>query len=270
MEHLEVWAVTGLMVLLGSLEALAGCLKGRRPKEELWVDALSLAQFAGLIKPAIVLMAAYTVMWVAPSWTPLATWPLPLAVVVYVLVADLLHYGYHRLAHTSALFWQLHKTHHTATAMSISVSYRENWVYFLLMPDLWLAGVLIALGGAEIVMIGPLIFGLANVLIHSAFAWDAWLFSHPWVAPVGRILERLVQLPSTHRAHHALVDEQGRPPHVNFGQLLMVWDVVFRTAALPHGRSPQAYGIDPSQEESWARQLWMPRVLKAGNDRPAS
>ncbi|MBB2487725.1 sterol desaturase family protein [Mitsuaria sp. WAJ17] len=258
MTHLEVWAVTGLMLVLGILEALAGRLWRGRPREELWVDVLSLAQFAILIKPAIVWMAAQAVIWLSPSWTPLASWPLPWAVLAYVLLADLLHYGYHRLAHSSALFWQLHKTHHTATAMSISVSYRENWVYYLLMPDLWLAGLLVALGGAEFVLIGQLIFGLANVLIHSAFAWDAWLFRHRWVAPAGRVLERLVQLPSTHRAHHALVDAQGRPPQVNFGQLLMIWDVMLGTAHLPHGRSPAAYGVDADQQASWMRLLWVP------------
>jgi len=258
MEHLEVWAVTGLMLVLGSLEALAGRLTGGRPREELWVDALSLAQFAGLIKPAIVWMAAQAMHGLAPVRTPLASWPLIWAVPAYVLLADLLHYGYHRLAHSSPFFWRLHKTHHTATAMSISVSYRENWVYFLLMPDLWLAGALVALGGAELVMVGQLIFGLANVLIHSAFAWDAWLFHHRWLAPMGRVLERLVQLPSTHRAHHALVDEHGRPPHANFGQLLMIWDVLFGTACLAHGRSPQAYGVEAAQKASWARQLWAP------------
>lgn len=259
MEHLEVWAVTGLMLVLGILEALTGRLRGPRPAEELWVDALSLAQFAGLIKPAIVWMAAQAMAWLAPAWTPLSTWSLPWAVLAYVLLADLLHYGYHRLAHSTPFFWQLHKTHHTATAMSISVSYRENWVYFLLMPDLWLAGALVALGGAEVVMIGQLIFGLANVLIHSAFAWDAWLFRRRWLAPVGRVLERLVQLPSTHRAHHALVDEHGRPPHANFGQLLMIWDVLFGSAHLPHGCSPEAYGVDAAQRETWVRQLWVPR-----------
>lgn len=264
MAHLEVWGVTGLMLVMGMAEALAGRLPGRRPREELWVDALSLAQFAGLIKPAIAAIAALAAGGAMPGWQPLGSWPLPWTIAAYVLAADLLHYGYHRLSHSVPLFWALHRTHHSATEMGVSVSYRENWVYFLLMPDLWLAGLLIALGGAEAVLAGQLIFGLANVLIHSAFAWDAWLFRQPWSRPLGLALERLVQLPSTHRAHHALQDEQGRAPQVNFGQLLMIWDLMFGTAHLPHGRSPAAYGVEASQQASWLRQLWWPGLGRRG------
>ena len=269
MPHLGTWAVSGLLVLLGSFELLAGRMLNRRQSDELAVDAISLAQFALLIKPAIIAGAALILAQLAPGAIgQLSSLPLWQAVLLVIIPADFMHYWYHRLGHTIPFMWHMHRTHHTATAMSISVAYRENWRWFLFMPDIWYAGALVYLGLGEAVLIAHLIFGCANVLVHSAFAWDKVLYKWRWLASFTWLLERLVQLPSTHRAHHAELDEHGKPPHHNFAQLLFIWDTLFGTANFTRDRYPERYGIPNDPGDPWCAQLWWPfcRSRKADSE----
>ncbi|MCJ1888227.1 sterol desaturase family protein [Pseudomonas sp. LA21] len=269
MAHLDTLVVSGLLITLGALELVAGRMLTRRKSDELIVDVVSLAQFALLIKPGIIAGAALALGAVAPSSAgSLAGMELWQALLLVILPADFMHYWYHRLGHTLPIMWRMHRTHHTATAMSISVSYRENWRWFLFMPDIWYAGVMVYLGLGEAVLISHLIFGCANVLVHSAFAWDKVLYRLRWLAPLTWIVERLVQLPSTHRAHHAELDEQGKPPHHNFAQLLFIWDTIFGTANFTRDRYPIRYGIPKDPGDPWYAQLWWPilRSRKPGSD----
>ncbi len=269
MPHLDTWAVSGLLVLLGSFELLAGRMLNRRQSDELAVDAISLAQFALLIKPAIIAGAALILAQLAPSAAgQLGSLPLWQAVLLVIIPADFMHYWYHRLGHTVPFMWHMHRTHHTATAMSISVAYRENWRWFLFMPDIWYAGALVYLGLGEAVLIAHLIFGCANVLVHSAFAWDKVLYKWRWLVPFTWLLERLVQLPSTHRAHHAELDEHGqaapsqlRPVAVHLGHAV-------RNREFTHDRYPERYGIPNDPGDPWCVQLWWPfcRSRKADSE----
>lgn len=265
MGHLDVWVVTGLLLVLGAAEWLGGRLLGRRQKDELAVDVISLAQFAFVIKPAIVGGAALLLWQTLPNLKDLLNGlPLWQAVLLVMIPADFMHYWYHRLGHTIPAMWPMHRTHHTATAMSITVAYRENWRWYALMPDVWYAATLVYLGLGEAVLISNLIFGCANVLTHTAYAWDRWLYNTRWLAPLAWVLERFVQLPSTHRAHHAQLDEHGKVPHSNFGQLFFIWDTLFGTAHFPRGRDPQHYGIPNDPGEPWYSQLWSPFAKGSG------
>lgn len=269
MPPIDVVVVTGLLVGLGILELATGRLLARRKRDELVVDALSLGQFALVIKPFIVAASGLSVLSIAPQWAgSLSHLPLWQALVLVVIPADFMHYVYHRMGHTVPFMWRMHRTHHTATTMSVSVAYRENWRWYLFMPDIWYAGVLVALGLGEAVLLSNLIFGVANVLVHSAFAWDRPLYNNPRLAPLAWLLERLVQLPATHRTHHAELDAAGKPPHSNFGQLLYVWDTLFGTADFARDHYPARYGIPKDPGDPWYAQLWWPllRSPKQGSE----
>ena len=267
MAHLDVWVVSLLLLVLGCAEGWAGRLLNRRQADEWVVDVVSLAQFAFLIKPAIKASIALGLAVLLPgSAGALAHMPLWQALALVILPADLLHYLYHRLGHSLPLLWRMHRTHHTATAMSVSISYRENWRWYVFMPDLWYAGVLVYLGLGEAVLLAHVIFGSANITTHSGFAWDRWLYTTRWLAPLTWVLERVVNLPSTHRAHHAELDAQGQPPHHNFAQLLMVWDTVLGSAVFPRGEDPARYGIPNDPGDPWYAQLWWPLVRSPKQD----
>ena len=66
-------------------------------------------------------------------------------VAILLVVDDMTQYWWHRASHTP-LLWPLHRAHHSAAYMSVRITYRNNFFYYLMMPGLWIGGVLIYLG----------------------------------------------------------------------------------------------------------------------------
>ena len=140
---------------------------------------------------------------------------------------DLTQYLWHRASHTP-LLWPLHRAHHSAAYMSVRITYRNNFFYYLMMPGLWIGGVAVYLGFGPIYA-AYLVIKLAVILgAHCAWAWDAPLYRIRALHPLMWVLERTISTPATHWAHHALTNEDGIGHYKgNFGNLLFFWDVLF-------------------------------------------
>jgi sterol desaturase/sphingolipid hydroxylase (fatty acid hydroxylase superfamily) len=199
----------------------------------------------------------------------LAHWPAWTMVLVLLLADDLTQYGWHRLSHTSAM-WPLHRAHHSAAYMSVRIVYRNNLFYYALMPGLWLSGALLYLGFGW-VYVGYSIVKLTVIIgAHSAVRWDEWLYRRPALRPLAWVMQRLISTPSTHFAHHALVQDDGIGHYTgNYGNLLFLWDVLFGTARITQ-RYPPAYGLADDRlhgPEHWAVQFAYPllRSRRAGS-----
>jgi sterol desaturase/sphingolipid hydroxylase (fatty acid hydroxylase superfamily) len=257
--HLDILMVAGAYLLFGIPEWLSGRLYARRHKGEILVDLVSLAQFVILLKPAVIAGAALSLYYLLPQYAGVLTGlPMWQALLLIVVPADFLHYLYHRSGHSFGYMWSMHRTHHTATEMGVIMGYRENWRWFLLMPDIWYAGVMAYLGLGEAVILSNVIFGVHNMTIHTAMTWDRPLYTKRWLAPVTWVLERLITMPSTHRAHHAELDANGKVPMHNFAQLSMIWDTVFGTAVFPRDHYPVRFGLHEDPLDPWYAQLWYP------------
>ena len=213
--------------------------------------------------------------WLAPSYRD-ALVDLPWWGMVAILLVgdDLTQYLWHRASH-SALLWPLHRAHHTARYMSIRVTYRNNFFYYLMMPGLWIAGALTYLG------FGPvyLAYGVVKLLVimgaHSAWRWDEPLYRIRALRPLMWLVERTISTPATHWAHHALTNADGIGHYKgNFGNLLFVWDLLFGTAHITR-RYPARVGLQDDLvhgQERWYHQIFYPllqsnranSVLRAG------
>jgi sterol desaturase/sphingolipid hydroxylase (fatty acid hydroxylase superfamily) len=253
--HLDTVTVTAFFVGLGFLEILAGSFRKWNQKD-ITIDLISIAQLALVIKPGIIFFGGKITNFLFPNWTMiLSSTPHWIGVFVVLIPGDFMHYWYHRKGHEWKWLWRMHRTHHTSSSMSVTISFRENWQWFLLMPDLWYGSVLVSLGLGEAVVISTLITGVGNVLNHTSISWDKFLYRIPIFRD---IIERLIQLPSTHRAHHAVFDPEGKIPMENFGQFFFIWDTIFGTARFPRGIDPTAYGIPNHPQDNWTSQLWWP------------
>jgi hypothetical protein len=143
---------------------------------------------------------------------------------------DLTQYLWHRASH-SALLWPLHRAHHTAQYMSIRVTYRNNFFYYLMMPGLWIAGVLTYLGFGPVYAAYVVVKLLVIMGAHCAWRWDEPLYRIKALRPLMRVLERTISTPATHWAHHAITNNDGVGHYKgNFGNLLFFWDILFRSA----------------------------------------
>jgi sterol desaturase/sphingolipid hydroxylase (fatty acid hydroxylase superfamily) len=178
---------------------------------------------------------------------------------------DMTQYWWHRVSHTP-LLWPLHRAHHTAHYMSIRVTYRNNFFYYLMMPGLWVSGVLIYLGFGN-VYLGYIAIKLLVILgAHSAVRWDDPLYRIKGLHPLAWVVERTLSTPATHWAHHALTNADGIGHYKgNFGNLLFLWDVLFGTAKITRQYPPKVglpddliYG-----KERWFVEMFYPLLRSA-------
>jgi sterol desaturase/sphingolipid hydroxylase (fatty acid hydroxylase superfamily) len=225
---------------------------------------LELFMFLSLIaicQPVALLSTNALGVWLAPEYRD-ALVHLPWWGMVAILLVgdDLTQYLWHRASH-SALLWPLHRAHHTAQYMSIRVTYRNNFFYYLMMPGLWIAGVLTYLGFGPVYAAYVVVKLLVIMGAHCAWRWDEPLYRIRALRPLMWLVERTISTPATHWAHHALTNADGVGHYKgNFGNLLFVWDMIFGTAHITR-HYPARVGLQDDLvhgQERWYHQMFYP------------
>lgn len=235
---------------------------------------LELFMFISLIaiaQPVAILVTGKISMWLMPkmqgAW---AHWPWWAMVGILLVGDDMTQYWWHRLSH-SPLMWPLHRAHHSAQYMSIRITYRNNFFYYLLMPGLWIAGVLLYLGFFKVYAI-YIVVKLAVILgAHCAWRWDEPLYRIPALKPLMWLVQRTLSTPATHHAHHALTNADGVGHYTgNYGNLLFFWDVLFGSAHITQ-QFPPKVGLQDDLlfgPERWYNEMFYP-VLQSGREHSA-
>jgi sterol desaturase/sphingolipid hydroxylase (fatty acid hydroxylase superfamily) len=221
---------------------------------------MSVSLFA-ITQPIILLATDKLSHRIAPDlhnvWSALPWWVM---VGILLVCDDMLQYWWHRISH-SALLWPLHRAHHSASYMSIRITYRNNFLYYLMMPGLWVGGVLLYLGFGSVYFVYAVVKLVVILGAHCAWAWDEPLYRIRALHPLMWIVERTISTPATHRAHHAITNVDGIGHYKgNFGNLLFFWDVVFGTAHITR-RYPAEVGLRDDQlfgPERWDYQMFYP------------
>jgi sterol desaturase/sphingolipid hydroxylase (fatty acid hydroxylase superfamily) len=225
---------------------------------------LELFMFVSLLavsQPLVFALTGKLCSWLMPdsrgAW---AQWPVWAMVAVLLVGDDLTQYLWHRASHTP-LLWPLHRAHHTAHYMSIRITYRNNFFYYLMMPGLWVSGVLVYLGLGTAYLVYIVVKLTVILGAHCAVRWDEPLYRHRWLHPLAWVLERTVSTPATHWAHHALTNEDGIGHYKgNFGNLLFVWDMLLGTAKITR-RYPARVGLQDDLrygKERWFVEMFYP------------
>lgn len=179
---------------------------------------------------------------------------------ILLVADDLTQYWWHRLSHTP-LLWPLHRAHHTAHYMSIRITYRNNFFYYLMMPGIWLSGVFIYMGFANVYMVYVILKLTVIMGAHCALRWDAPLYRVRALGPLMWLIERTVSTPATHWAHHAMTNQDGIGNYKgNFGNFLFFWDMLFGTAHITR-RYPAQVGLKDDElfgKERWYIEMFYP------------
>lgn len=244
-------------------EYFAGVYKRyKRLDKEWYVDIISFAQL-GILKPLVML----TAFWIAAQIFPnlqdsLSELPFWLAFLIVFIPDDFSHYWVHRIAHQVSFIWPMHRTHHTATAYQASISFRENWSWFVIMPGFWWHGFMIYFGLLEEVILTSAIVGAHDVWLHNAATWDKKLYENRWTKTPMKILEYFINTPALHRGHHGL--GKNSVPFGNYAQTLFIWDVIFGTATYNKGAIPEYYAVtnEVIMKQAWYYHLWWPFFKK--------
>lgn len=179
---------------------------------------------------------------------------------VIFFLQEFAHYWIHRYAHEWRWMWKLHRTHHSAQQLNMTVLYRYNIFWVLLLPQGWFGAVAVYFGQIEAYIAAIMTTYIVNLATHTNYRWDLWLREKmPWSEPVWKVIERVLTLPDTHHAHHAY--GKTAHPNGNYAVTVFLFDVLFGTAKIPNSKQ-QNYGLPISTRLHWAEELFWPVIKK--------
>ena len=233
--------------------------KAEQTRDDGIVEGVSMVMLLAFTQPTIIFTSAYLMSRLAPELDgALSNIGIIAAIGLFLVLDDMMQYWWHRASHSFSWLYNLHRAHHNARYMSVRLVYRNNIIYYALMPGLWLSGALIYMGLGW-VYAGYLIVKMAVIIgAHSDVAWDAPLYRIKWLSPVMWMVERTISTPATHHAHHGRhADDPAVNYKGNYGNLLFFWDVLFGTAKITR-QYPQSYGVENLAPATLGQQLLWP------------
>jgi len=226
------------------------------------LELLMFVSLVAITQPLAMLCTSKLGAWWLPEYQGvIADWPWWAMVGILLLCDDMTQYWWHRASHSPVL-WPLHRAHHSAAYMSIRVTYRNNFFYYLMMPGLWFAGMLLYLGLDGMVYALYIAVKLLVIMgAHCAWRWDEPLYKIRALRPLMWVLERTISTPATHWAHHAMTHKDGVGHYKgNFGNLLFIWDIIFGSSHITRNY-PKQVGLKDDQlfgQEHWYHQMFYP------------
>lgn len=256
------FVVAGIFLVFILLELACSALRqpssGRR---DVLIEVIGSGILVAVTFPSVMWLSGRILSLAVPEMRgALATLPWVAGFALFLVLDDMTQYWWHRLTHRVPALYALHRAHHSAPYMSIRIVYRNNSFYYLLMPGIWLSGMLIYLGLAPVYYVYLIIKMTVIFAAHSSVPWDDKLYRIRILQPLVWVLERTISTPATHSAHHGLTADDGVTHYKgNFGNLLFFWDVLFGTAKITR-RRPPAYGIEHLKPITWKEELFWPIV----------
>ena len=233
--------------------------KAEQTRDDGIVEAVSMIFLLALTQPAVLFTSAMLANVAAPQYAgALSGIPVIAAIALFLILDDMMQYWWHRASHSFSWLYNLHRAHHNAQYMSVRLVYRNNIIYYAMMPSLWLSGILIWLGLGWVYAGYIVVKMLVITGAHSDVAWDKPLYAIKWLSPVMWVVERTFSTPATHHAHHGRhADDPAVNYKGNYGNLLFFWDVLFGTAHITRSY-PKSYGVENLAPASLGQQLLWP------------
>ena len=204
-----------------------------------------LPRFLSFFIAAALLAALQQYDWVLEGFWP-HQWPIAAQAVLMLLTADLSRYWLHRAAHEWPPLWRLHTVHHSPKKLYWLNVGRfhplDKSLQYLLdaLP-------FIVLGVSEEVLALYFVFYAIN-----------GFFQHCNIELRLGVLNYLISGPELHRWHHSRIIGESNN---NYGNNLIIWDIIFGTRFLPDGRQVEALGlINRSYPASFWTQMKTPFI----------
>lgn len=223
-------AIFGTMVIVGILERLFpqydSWLRSHRDIPTDIAHALTVGTVTSALIPLLVLGGIAAADWLdgrlglglwPTSWPWLAQLPLAL------VVAELPKYWHHRLTHQVPLLWRYHAVHHSAPRLYFLNAARFHPIDIAIDTAVGLAVILVLGCPVEVIAL----LGTASA-VHGYFQHANLSTRIGW-------LNYFFSMAELHRWHHSReIDEANH----NYGQNVIVWDLVFGSFYWPDDREP--------------------------------
>ena len=259
-KHFDEIGVVSIFLFYSLAELFIGTFHhSKRSWQDYFTELLSFAQLTMLIQPGIILSVLFLARQFFPAYeNHLAGLGAGWQLLILLLSEDFMQYWWHRLAHHSPVLWRFHLVHHASPAMGVGTSWRNAALYYALMPNIWLAAVLIYLGFIKVYLVYTVIKLLIVMGAHSEIRWDSILYRYKILHPLAWLVEHTISTPATHFAHHGLSNNDGiSNNNGNFGNMLFIWDQLFGTAKFTR-QYPTDFGIENDPKDPWYVMLYYP------------
>lgn len=175
------------------------------------------------------------------------TWFLPAQVFLALLVADFGLYWAHRLGHELMIFWRFHALHHSPARLYFINTGRFHFVDSFKSVLFGLPLLVILSPPEEVIFWYLAFYNYVGILSHCNIEMRLGVFNY------------VFNTPGVHRWHHSKVLSESNN---NYGEILMLWDLVFGTHLIPDRRPPADIGIDYMVPRGFFAQLAFPFTLK--------
>jgi len=251
-----------VMILI--IEAVTGHLK-ETSKRDFGLTGLCFLTNSAVMRPLVGLGTAAVATMIVPQYAgALSHVNVWVAFAGVFFVTELVFYWVHRWSHEGQKkgsrwnwLWKIHRTHHSATNIDVSVTVRQNIFWAFFTPHVWLIVIAIYLGMETAAALSIITIYLWNLFTHTH-----WRSDHQFLeSKLFRAVQHIVITPSMHHAHHGY-GKNGKM-YQNYGLCLAVFDWMFGTLYLPDGK-PSRYGV-PGENPHWAEEAFYPLNLLVPN-----
>ena len=178
-------------------------------------------------------------------------WPLPVQAILMIVVADFMRYWLHRASHRWTALWRLHAVHHSPGELYFLNVGRfhplEKSIQFLF-------------DAAPFILIGV---GPEVISAYYVFYSVNGFFQHSNVDVRLGPLNWLIAGPELHRWHHSRIV---RESNTNFGNNLIIWDVLFGTRFLPPRQVGELGLQNPAYPKDFIGQTLAPLTVDPNRD----
>ena len=225
-----------------SVAAVVTWLELRQPNRDTWrpsmrevrTDLIFMVVVQLALPPLVGFLFAYALVEPARSLNlPTARlWPhsspIWVQAVLMVLAVDFTRYWLHRAAHQNDTLWRLHSVHHSVEQLYWLNTARFHPIEKALQMCLDSLPFLLMSVDAKVL-----------ALYYLAYASNGF-FQHCNVRLRYGFLNYIVGSAETHRWHHS---REPREANANYGNTVIVWDLLFGTWFLPNNRHVEALGL---------------------------
>ncbi|MBC7159276.1 MAG: sterol desaturase family protein [Porphyrobacter sp.] len=224
-QHGPLFLSVALIAIVGELVWRLRSRRGYDGRAALTTLGIVAGNLAAGAPRALLLGGVYGAVWaMVPHRFTVEQWH---SWVIGFFAVEVAYYWFHRLSHEIRWLWASHSVHHSAEQLTFLASLRLGWTNLLSLG--WVVYLPLIVIGFDPRLVVAL---LALNLNYQFFLHSEWI---PRLGP----LERVLNTPHHHRAHHA------RNPEFldrNYGGMLIVWDRLFGTIA-PESETPKRYGL---------------------------
>ena len=177
-------------------------------------------------------------------------WPSMAMTLALFVTLDFAFFLSHYLQHKVSILWRFHRVHHSAEVLNPLTAFRQHpfdqlfegvivglatglvggvfQYYFYGLADV------ISLVGINLISFGFFLVGVHLRHSHIRFRFPNWL-SHIFMSPL------------QHQVHHSCLSHH---QDKNFGGVLSIWDVLFRSIYLPQRNENMQFGVSENAGKS--------------------